>query len=286
MGLRRLLRTRGTRAHARWLVAALAVLGVVAGIALDGAGWLADQPLTGNVVAGILGAPATVLLALLVFERLEAAQREQDWVDKRQAVLRRFLVPQLTALRNTLGMSWPLETAGQFDAALAALLDEYAALSRRPTGATPSRPLDARLQRLTRDVAELTDRGDPEVTLATVVATLPTLDLVVHQAEAPHLAEAAVDLRTVASAYAAAVEAAGHEARRFAAGLWNLAFREWRWEDTGKRFVVPVDGGEVVYTAGGISMHGFQYQRQLAQARNLADACRTLLRSVESTLRR
>jgi hypothetical protein len=139
MSLRRSLRIRGSRAHPRWLVAALAILGALAGILLDRMGWLADQPLTGNLAAGILGAPATVLLALLVFERLKAAQRQQDWVDKRQAVLRRYLVPQLSALRNTLGVSWPLETAEQFDAALAALLEEYATLSRRPG----TRPVDS-----------------------------------------------------------------------------------------------------------------------------------------------
>ncbi len=280
----RWLHPPASKANIRWLVTMMAVLGVIISALLDRVGWLAGEPLTGNVVAGILVAPATVLLALMIFDRLATAQREQAWVDKRQEVLTRILIPQLTALRNILGISWPLDAPAQFNATLSSLLNEYGILSRLPVVSSPSPPLNPHLEQLTRDVAERTHRADPQVTLATVRATLPALDLVIHQAEAAQLAEAAFGLRTVALSYDAAIESAGFESHRFTIAVWNLAFKEYRWQDAGKRFIVPIEGGEITHTAGGVSVDGFQYQLQLAHARDLAEACQLLLSTVRSSL--
>ncbi|GIE76381.1 hypothetical protein Aph02nite_23310 [Actinoplanes philippinensis] len=250
------------------VIGLLAIAGLGVGLLLDDVGFLADRPLTGNVVAGILGAPATVLLAVLVFERLSAAQRADAWLTERGELLRRVVTPQIDALLTTLGVTWPLEATGDFDDDLAVVVEQYAKV---PQGGDP---VGEDLLARTRRVAELAQRADPDGSRGPVEATIKTLDLLIHQDSAPEHAEAATDLRTIANAYAEQVTASGYAARRFTGQIAAVAFRSWTWEAEEHRLVFRTETSEWNVSAAGLSHDGFLYRQQLEQARRLAAAAR------------
>lgn len=172
------------RRQVRWVVAALAVAGVATGIALDYTHWLNAFPLTANVLAGILGAPVIVLLALVIFDRLSAAQREQDWVERRSPSLRDAVLPSVRNVVAALQRCWPIDASAEFAADLAAVVDEYGALSRSPAGVTE--PIGERLRSLTRRVSQLVaGTTDLDTTVVAANGMIPALDLAIHQSDAP-----------------------------------------------------------------------------------------------------
>ena len=255
----------------------LAVAGVVGGLLLDRAGFLADQPLTGNVVAGILGAPATVLLAVLVFERLIAAQRADEWVGDRGELVRRMVVPQIEAMLTTLAVTWPMEATADLDDDLTVVVDRYAGLPAEDD------PVDDALLAATRHVAELARRADPEDSRGPVEAMIETLDLMIHQDSAPAHAEAAVDLRTIAKAYNEQVASSGYAVRRFEGAIGAVATQSWIWDAPKRQFVIRTETSERNISAAGISHDAFHYRQQFEQARRLAAQAlrvRTLLTPV------
>jgi hypothetical protein len=245
-----------------------AVAGIGVGLLLDHFGFLADQPLTGNVVAGILGAPATVLLAVLVFERLDAAHRADAWLSDRGEFLRRMVTPQIDALRTTLAVTWPMEATTGFDDDLAVVVERYAQLSPDDDAIGPD------LLACTKRVAELAVRADPEESRGPVEATIETLDLLIHQDSAPQYAEAATDLRTIAKAYCEQAIASGYAARRFTGTIQAVAVRSWVWEPDQRRLVFRTETSQWNVSTAGISHDGFLYRRQLEQARRLDAAAR------------
>lgn len=272
------------RRRVRWVVAALAVTGVASGVALDYTRWLDDLPLTANVLAGILGAPVTVLLALVIFDRLSAAQREQDWVERRSPSLRDAVLPSVRNVVAALQRCWPIDASGEFAADLAAVIEEYGALSQSPTGVTE--PVGERLRGLTERVGQLAaGTTDLDTTVVAAEGMIPALDLAIHQADAPGLTEAAFAARTAARAYVDAVATSGSSASAFTHALRDITAKTWEWTDQGKYFTwFDGHGGYHNRSTLGISSDGFTYRQLLAQADALAMSCTALARTIKQTI--
>lgn len=272
------------RRRVRWIVAALAVAGVATGVALDYTRWLAGFLLTANVIAGILGAPVTVLLALVIFDRLSAAQREQDWVERRSPSLRDAVLPSVRNVIGALQRCWPIDASAEFAADLTAVIDEYGALSR--SSAVVTEPIGERLSSLTERVYQLViGSTDLDATAVAADGMIPVLDLAIHQADAPGLTEAAFAARTAARAYVDAVAASGSSANAFTSILRDIATKNWEWTDQGKYFTwFDGHGGYHSRNTLGISSDGFTYRQLLAQADALAESCSALAWTIKETI--
>lgn len=272
------------RRRVRWVVAALALAGFATGVTLDYSRWLNDLPLTANVLAGMLGAPVTVLLALVIFDRLSAAQREQDWVERRSPSLRDAVLPSVRNVVAALQRCWPIDASAEFAADLAAVIDEYGALSRSPAGVTE--PVGERLRSLTKRVSQLTTGStDLDATVVAANGMIPALDLAIHQADAPGLTDAAFTARTAARSYIDAVATSEWSAGAFTSALRDIATKEWEWTDQGKYFTwFDGHGGYHNRSTVGISTDGFTYRQLLAQADALVTSCTALARTIRETI--
>ena len=284
MPARRNALRRVARRNLNWLLAALTLLGFAVGAVLDVSGWLNDTPITGNLVATLLGAPATVLLSGLIFDRIAATRRAQDWMDSRGHSIQYLVLPQLRAVTTALELSWPLDASQTFDSELQSVLDRYGELSRRTPGMTPGDPLDPPLRALTSSVAQSVTRISADETVGMIKSVLPTLDLVINQGEAPKLTASAFALRAATHSYIEVVESDGHSAFRFVIALRDLSAREWQWTDAGKSFRVQKENVVVTHYAGGIATFGFQYQQQLRAARAVQTAVSTLQQELQTLL--
>ena len=260
----------------RWIVGVLAVLGLGGGVALDRTHWLDELPLTGNVVAGILGAPVTVLLALVVFDRLAAVQREHDWLERRSSALHTSLRPAVRAVLSVLERCWPIEATAAFRADLDAVIDHMGTLSERPNGI--SEPIDVPLRRAVIRVAEIAaGSADQGATASCVEGMLPALDLAIHQTEAPDLTDHAFAVQSAARAYLAAVADSETRAEAFVVMLRKLISEPWEWSDRGGVFTWhDGHGGFLRRNAMGLSSDGFTYRQLLGKANHLAACCARL----------
>ncbi|MGH3614222.1 MAG: hypothetical protein ACRDRK_16850 [Pseudonocardia sp.] len=272
------------RRKVRWVVGTLAVLGLVSGVALDHTHWLDELPLTGNVVAGILGAPVTVLLALVIFDRLAAAQREHDWVERRSAALRTAVQPAVRVVLSALQRCWPIAASDEFRADLDSAIDRLGALSEHPNGITE--PIDERLRRAITRVGEIAaGSADQDSTVSCVQGMVPALDLAIHQADAPDLTEHAFAVHTAARAYLAAVADSGTRADSFVVLLRKLTTEPWEWTDQGGVFTWhDGNGGFLRRNALGLSSDGYTFRQLLGKADHLAACCLQLDEALRTTM--
>jgi hypothetical protein len=277
-GARRTIR-RLVRENAKALIAVLAVLGFGTGFLLDlTTSWAAGMPLTSNLIAGLLGAPLPFLLALLLFDRLVAAERSRGWLSRHSDTLIDVVVPRTAAVEAELGRTWPLDlTDVETEINELALLLET--LGDQLVVGTDTFPAEV-LSPLKR-VSAL-----PSLDLAAVPAGLQSLitelDIVAGQSELPLLSEAAIGAQTAANNLLAGMAGYGLRAEHFIRDVQLLAGCPWAWE--GSNFRVTHDFGSSTSHPNYIARAGFQYLRLLGEARVLAENCRAVRRVVQHAM--
>ena len=108
----RAARRTATR-HARWTVLVMAALGLRLAGLLDSMAFdtVARFPVTANFVAGLLGAPAVLALAMLFLDRFAAADRRRGWALRNQKELHEDVPTALDALAAAIEASWPIAEA-------------------------------------------------------------------------------------------------------------------------------------------------------------------------------
>lgn len=270
------------RQHVKSVLGALAAVGLSLSIALDvGTGWFHRLPLTTNLVSGILQAPLSVLLALVVFDRLVAAERRRGWLNRNYQELRHDVPEAVRKALEALNSSWPLEQDASFQDDVTDLLHLLESVTKT---LLPSETTLAQAQKAMISVSPHIPHLDTATSITAVRSLITTVEPLIAQLDVPSLAEYSADVKAAAAAYLSSLEVFGYQTEQFARSLHDLAEARWGWEPERKWIQGQKDNVTVGVHPAALAASGFLYLRQLTQAQLIDAACSTLIREIEKLL--
>jgi hypothetical protein len=271
-------------------LATLAVAGIVLAVVSDRLlpDLIARHPVTANLAASILGAPLLLLLAVVLLDRLAAAERRRGWVNRNYEDLRVSVPRAVAALEQAVAAQWP--PSASYETVYADTVTLIEGLEEVPNRHLEDKDPVVLPADLLGRAALLRERLPPvndEALVDALARLAAALEPLAMQHDAPRLSETALDARIACQQAAGTLESEAYRTSRFLGLLDDLAATSPVapvWSTAEKAFVTATGTATRRFNPQYLAHSGFGYLEQFSSMRNVEALCDAVTKEITRTL--